>query len=49
MRAELQKTNLLVSKADVESAIILPNFNMCILLGLNFDTKLEVTKSRSGK
>ena len=42
MRAELQKTNLQVSKADIESAINIANFNMCILLGLNFDTKIEV-------
>ncbi|HUM51846.1 MAG TPA: TolC family protein [Chitinophagales bacterium] len=42
MRAELQKTNLLVSNADVESAINIANFNMCVLLGLNFDTKIEV-------
>lgn len=42
MRAELQKTNLLVSKADVESAIDITNFNMCILLGLDISTKIEV-------
>lgn len=42
MRAELQKTNLLVSQADVESAIDITNFNMCILLGLDISTKIEV-------
>lgn len=42
MRAELQKTNLLVSKADISSAIDISNFNMCILLGLPIDTKVEV-------
>jgi outer membrane protein TolC len=42
MRAELQKTNLLVSKADVESGINIANFNMCILLGLPVDTKLDL-------
>lgn len=42
MRAELQKTNLLVSKADIESAIDITNFNMCVLLGLPIDTKIEV-------
>ncbi|MFN8237859.1 MAG: TolC family protein [Chitinophagales bacterium] len=42
MRAELQKTNLLVSKADVESAIDITNFNLCILLGLDVNTKIEV-------
>lgn len=42
MRAELQKTNLLVNKADVESAIEFYNFNLCILLGISTDTKLEV-------
>ena len=42
MRAELQKTNLLVSQADVESAIDITNFNMCILLGLDISTKIQV-------
>jgi outer membrane protein TolC len=42
MRAELQKTNLQVSKADIESAINIANFNMCILLGLNFYTNIEL-------
>ena len=42
MRTELQKTNLLVSKADFESARDIYNFNMCILLGLPIDTKIEV-------
>lgn len=42
MRAELQKTNLLVNRADVESAIDIYNFNLCVLLGLSTDTKLEV-------
>ncbi len=42
MRAELQKTNLLVSKADVESTIDITNFNMCILLGLDVTTKIVV-------
>ena len=43
MRAELAKTNLLVNKADVESAIDITNFNMCVLLGLDTKTKIEVT------
>ena len=42
MRAELQKTNLLVTKADIESAISITSFNMSILLGLKPDTKIEV-------
>jgi outer membrane protein len=42
MRAELQKTNLLVLKADIESAIQIYNFNLCILLGLSTETKIEV-------
>ncbi len=42
MRAELQKTNLLVSKADVESAIGVMSYNMCVMLGLAPDTKVEV-------
>ncbi len=42
MRAELQKTNLLVSKADIESAIGIYNFNLCLLLGLDYTTKIEV-------
>ncbi|HMV15378.1 MAG TPA: TolC family protein [Chitinophagales bacterium] len=42
MRAELQKTNLLVSKADVESAIDVMNYNMCVLLGIENTTKIEV-------
>lgn len=42
MRAELQKTNLLVTKADVESSIDIMTYNLCILLGLNPSTKIEV-------
>jgi outer membrane protein len=42
MRAELQKTNLLVTKADIESMVKIYNFNMCVLLGLDFNTKIEV-------
>ncbi|MFN8261877.1 MAG: TolC family protein [Chitinophagales bacterium] len=42
MRAELQKTNLLVNKADVESIISITNFNLCVLLGLDIDTKIVV-------
>jgi outer membrane protein TolC len=42
MRAELQKNNLLVTQADVESAIDVMSYNMSILLGLNPDTKIEV-------
>ena len=42
MRAELQKTNLLVTKADVESAISITSYNMSIFLGLKPDTKIEV-------
>ncbi len=42
MRAELQKTNLLVNKADVESAIEITNFNLCLLLGLDTKTIIEV-------
>lgn len=49
MRAELQKTNLLVSKADVESAIDITNFNMCILLGLPVETKIEVQNPETVK
>ncbi len=49
MRTELQKTNLLVSKADVESAIDITNFNMCILLGLPIDTKIEVQNPETVK
>jgi hypothetical protein len=36
MRAELQKTNLQVNKADIESAIDIANFNMCILIRFEF-------------
>jgi outer membrane protein len=39
MRAELQKTNLLVTKADIESMVKIYNFNMCVLLGLDFKHK----------
>jgi outer membrane protein TolC len=35
MRAELQNTNLLVNKADIESAMHTVNYNLCILLGLD--------------
>lgn len=42
MRAELQKTNLLVTKADVESGIETANFNLNILLGLDGTTKIAV-------
>ncbi len=42
MRAELQKTNLLVTKADIESAITITSYNMSIFLGLKPDTKIEV-------
>jgi outer membrane protein TolC len=44
MRAELQKTNLLVTKADVESTIDIMSYNMCILLGINTNTKIQVEK-----
>ncbi|HNF48664.1 MAG TPA: TolC family protein [Chitinophagales bacterium] len=43
MRAELQKTNLLVSLADVESNIETLNYNLNILLGLGGNTKLIVS------
>lgn len=49
MRAELQKTNLLVSKADIESAIDITNFNMCVLLGLDINTKIEVKNPETVK
>jgi outer membrane protein len=42
MRAELQKTNLLYNRADVESAIDITMFNMCVLLGLDISTVIEV-------
>ncbi len=42
MRVELQKTNLLVNKADVESAINITNYNLCVLLGLDTKTIIEV-------
>jgi len=42
MRAELQKNNLLVTEADVESAIEVMSYNMSILLGLNPGTSIEV-------
>lgn len=42
MRVELQKTNLLVNKADVESAINITNYNLCVLLGLDTKTTIEV-------
>ena len=42
MRAQLQKTNLLVNKADVESGIQTANFNLNILLGLDGTTKFAV-------
>jgi len=42
MRAQLQKTNLLVNKADVESGIETANFNLNILLGLDGTTKFAV-------
>jgi outer membrane protein len=45
MRAELQKTNLLFSKADIESAIQIYNFNLCVLLGLSPETKIEVEQA----
>ncbi|HRH57638.1 MAG TPA: TolC family protein [Chitinophagales bacterium] len=47
MRAELQKTNLLVTKADVLSAIDITNFNLCILLGLDINTQIEVQQPES--
>lgn len=47
MRAELQKTNLLVTKADVLSAIDITNFNLCILLGLDINTQIEVQQPAS--
>lgn len=43
MRAELQKTNLLVSLADVESNIQTLNYNLNILLGMDGNTKIIVT------
>ncbi len=49
MRTELQKTNLLVSKADIESAIDIINFNICILLGLDNNTKIEVENPETVK
>ena len=49
MRTELQKTNLLVSEADIESAIDITNFNMCILLGLDVNTKIEVQNPETVK
>lgn len=42
MRAELQKTNLEVNKADAQSMLEIYNFNMCIALGLDVSTKIEV-------
>lgn len=42
MRTELQKTNLLVNKADIESAINITNYNLCVLLGLDPKTTIEV-------
>ncbi|MDB5226322.1 MAG: transporter [Bacteroidota bacterium] len=42
MRAELQKTNLLVNKADVESAINITNYDLCVLLGLDTKTIIHV-------
>lgn len=47
MRAELQKTNLLVTKADILSAIDITNFNLCILLGLDINTQIEVQQPES--
>jgi len=43
MRAELQKTNLLVNQSDVESNIQTLNYNLNILLGMDGNTKIIVT------
>lgn len=40
MRAELQKTNLQYNRADVESAIDITQFNLCVLLGLDINTTI---------
>lgn len=47
MRAELQKTNLLVTKADIESSIETANFNLNIYLGLDGTTKFEIDNPTS--
>lgn len=47
MRAELQKTSLLFTKTDIESAVAITSFNMCVLLGLPIDTKFEVENPES--
>lgn len=44
MRAELQKNNFQITRADVESNIDVLNYNLCILLGINPATKIEVDK-----
>lgn len=41
MRAEIQKTNLLVNKTDVESGIEVANYNLNILLGLEGFQKIS--------
>jgi outer membrane protein TolC len=42
MRAQLQQTNLLTNKADVESAIRINNYMLCVMLGLDTKTIIEV-------
>ncbi len=44
MRAELQKNNLQITQADIESSIAILNYNLCTLLGINTSTKLITEK-----